>query len=102
MEEKIVNFADFDPDELDFEAEILEQINLKPEITTDALSTSLEAEHEEILTALERLYGNIYRMEAVKQWITTKRISRVLDSLYNEKINRLRKDKGSDTKQGSG
>ncbi|MCK5559299.1 MAG: hypothetical protein KAJ51_01855 [Thermoplasmata archaeon] len=93
METKIINFADFDPDELDFEAEILEQINTNPNITTGALSKQLEAEREEILTALERLYGNMYRMEAVNQWMTTKRISRVLDSLYNEKIEQVRQDK---------
>ena len=95
MDEWKINFLDYDPNELELESKILEYINNNPEITTDILCEELDIEITNIVDALERLKGNQVRLAAVNQWIATKRITNVLDTYYNKKIDEIRrKDEG--------
>jgi hypothetical protein len=94
MDDWKINFLDYDPNELELESMILEYINKNPEITTEILSKDLEIEISDIVVALERLKGNQIRLAAVNQWIATKRITNVLDTYYNKRIDEIRKKDG--------
>ena len=93
MDEWKINFLDFDPNELELESKILEYINKDPKTTTENLGKELEIEITDIIEALERLKGNQIRLAAVNQWIATKRITDVLDTYYNKKIDEIREQK---------